>query len=652
MLGGFTVIAGAPVRLPRKAQAVTGFLALQCGLPQSREKLAALFWENSPEEQARTNLRQCLSKVRKSFGPALRCEDARVWFDPDLVDVDAELLRNHLLEDKVDSLEQALEIYRGDLLDGLVVKENTFEDWLRLEREQLRALILTTLSRHVARLEGSGDYGTLASLAARLVFLDPLNEAGHRALIKSFAAQRRYTEALKQYKLCQNTLREELDVAPQAETEALYRQVKATRTGKATPRKEQPGRPDIREEFKRLEIDITPPVDVPSIVLLPFTDLSPERNLSHLAEGIRIDIQSALVKMSGLLVIAAGTAAFMASKTAEPADIAQEVGVHFTLDGTLQNHAGRMRLTVNLTDCRTSQIVWSETCTQALEDPLRFQDDIIRKIVTRLDVKLVRGEQARIWRKTLKDPKALEAYYRGLDLLTDFNADTVDAALRNFLRVCEITPEASLGPTHVALCHYWRTTMGWAADTDRSIAYTVDWAQRAADMEDADGQAHASLAHAKLLLKENESALSIAQEAIRIRPLCANTNALAANVLLHCARPKEAAERVRKAIRLAPVYASWWLELLASAYMQTSQYEKAEITARELVRKRPDDINGLALLAGILVAKGDRQAALEMVEKVRSIDPDFCLGSCIEKCPQMEGWRINILRVLHDADLF
>lgn len=90
VLGGLEIAGPREKSLTRKAKAVAAYLALQREQPQSRERITALFWENSPEEQARTNLRQCLSTLRKHFDGALITESDAVSLDPATVVVDVE----------------------------------------------------------------------------------------------------------------------------------------------------------------------------------------------------------------------------------------------------------------------------------------------------------------------------------------------------------------------------------------------------------------------------------------------------------------------------------------------------------------------------------------------------------------------------------
>jgi len=380
----------------------------------------------------------------------------------------------------------------------------------------------------------------------------------------------------------------------------------------------------------------------PSVILMPFKDHSVGGELGYITEGIRIDVQCALVKITGLFVIAAGTgSAVYADRDAAPQQISREMGVQYVLEGSVRGNSERLRVTAQLTDGTSGQILWTEQYDRVIDDSFIVQDEIAQKIITSMDVKLVSGEQAKVWRKTLRNPKALELYYRALDRLSDFDKNGVADSRYMAEKVTEISPDVALGPTLVAFCHYWDATMGWGDDIDESLDRASEWAVRAAAMEDATGEAHIILAHVKLLRGQHDDAETIAEEAIRIRPQCANTNALSANILVYCGKPIKAIERVKAAIRYAPAYASWWVEILAAAYRDSGQSDMAAAAAREALRLRPDSVNGLALLSSALMAAGSETLARDAASQIRNVDPTYSLQAYARMHPYRDSSTLD-----------
>jgi DNA-binding SARP family transcriptional activator len=227
LLGGFST--RPPLRLgSRKAEALLAFLALSGGRPQPRDKLAALLWPEATDERARHSLRQALVALRRGLGPSASLLVERgetVMVSPDAVEVDVLTFETLVRRGTAGSLDAASTLYRGDLLSGLAMKEAPFEEWLLGERERLRDLLLDGLARLLARQMDADTPDLAVETASRLLALDPLQEAVHRALMRLYTRRGRRAEALRQYQECVAALRRELGVDPERETRELYRSI-------------------------------------------------------------------------------------------------------------------------------------------------------------------------------------------------------------------------------------------------------------------------------------------------------------------------------------------------------------------------------------------------------------------------------------------
>lgn len=230
LLGGFEARTGVgpPLGLPAKAQALLAYLALRPGQAQPRDKLAALLWGDSSDAQARGSLRQTLRTLRKALPvtpSSLVAEGRGLALSAAGVEVDVPAFEQCVAHGSPEALEQAVALYRGDLLEGLTVDEPSFEDWLVAERERLRELALQALAKLLAHQSGSGTTERAIQTAARLLVLDPLQEVVHRALMRLYARQGRRAAALRQYQLCVGVLQRELGAEPEPATKQLYQEL-------------------------------------------------------------------------------------------------------------------------------------------------------------------------------------------------------------------------------------------------------------------------------------------------------------------------------------------------------------------------------------------------------------------------------------------
>lgn len=232
LFGGFRAQFDSGEKLQvstKKAQALLAYLAMKAGQPQPRDKIAALLWGDTGEEQARHSLRQTLVGLRKAISgeseSILRTESDSLSLDPEQLEVDAAELQRLAAVDTEESLEKASALYQGDLLEGLNVNEDPFEEWLLSERERLRELAQEILARLVGMYGRAKNFEMAAKTANRLLTLDPLQEAVHRTLMKLYAQMGRREAALKQYQTCVAILEKELGMEPEEETKQIYEDI-------------------------------------------------------------------------------------------------------------------------------------------------------------------------------------------------------------------------------------------------------------------------------------------------------------------------------------------------------------------------------------------------------------------------------------------
>src|SRR5215467_3298886 len=230
-LGSFSVrAAGKPLIFrTKKSRGLLAYLALGQGQMYAREHLASLLWGDSSDEQARHSLRQALSDLRKAL-PRVRPEILRsdpdgVALTPTAVELDVATFERLVAIGTPQTLAEAAELYRGLLLQGLSFKEESWEEWLRTERERLQELAVGALKKLLAHHTEIGAGEAAIQIARRLLVLDPHDEAVHRSLMRLYLGQGRRASALQQYQVCLQTLQRELGVEPEAETRLLYQEM-------------------------------------------------------------------------------------------------------------------------------------------------------------------------------------------------------------------------------------------------------------------------------------------------------------------------------------------------------------------------------------------------------------------------------------------
>lgn len=225
-----------------KVRALLAYLALESEAPQRREKLVGLLWPNRPQRAARMNLRHALTNLRTAIGdrqatpPFLLISRQTIQFNrasDAWVDAIAfsRLLRANPTRaadpQTIQHLEEAADLYRGDLLEGFSLRGcPAFEEWALFEGERLRRLVLSALHRLTQWYKQQGRAERALEYAWRQVELDPWRESACRQVMRLLAHLGQRGAALAQYETCRRALELELGVEPAAETTRLYQRIR------------------------------------------------------------------------------------------------------------------------------------------------------------------------------------------------------------------------------------------------------------------------------------------------------------------------------------------------------------------------------------------------------------------------------------------
>ena len=405
-------------KVPKKARALLGYLAAQGGQAVSRERLADLMWPYQGSEQARHSLRNCLLELRKALGPSGAChlvaDFANCRIDDVVVDLDRfeRLSRSHNRPE----LQAAAELYRGEFLADFDIDSEPFQEWLAAERDRTLALICDILQRLTAAQDVAGEADAAIQSGRRLVALDPLSEFGQRALMRAYAHAGRRGEALRQYKSCAETLKRELGVAPDAETQVLaHEMARSGTTAEADPRRgvaegagfspadslASRGASERAARGERLAVTasgsarLTWPCLLSSIgvAVAPLRNLTGDPEQQYLVEAFTDDLVTDLLRHGrGLSLKPIADERGILGNL--PGDA--ERGFEYVVTGSAQRSSpGMLRVNMRITDAATAEYLWAGRHEFRPEDLAPIQTKITRRISRELHVLLLQEASRR-----------------------------------------------------------------------------------------------------------------------------------------------------------------------------------------------------------------------------------------------------------------
>jgi TolB-like protein/class 3 adenylate cyclase/Tfp pilus assembly protein PilF len=365
--------------------------------------------------------------------------------------------------------------------------------------------------------------------------------------------------------------------------------------------------------------------DKPSIAVLPFENLSGDPEQEYIADGITENIITALSYIPEIFVIARNSTFTYKGKAVKAQEVAEDLGVRYILEGSVQRAADRVRIMAQLIDATSGRHLWADRYDRDLQDLFALQDEITLKIVFALQVKLSIGVQTRLTRKTMPNFVAWSYGIRGYGhMMRHTKADNAKAR-EFFERAASLAPEyapviSALGWT------YWEDAFhGWSESREKSLLRTVELAKKALALDDSDPMIHALWGAIYLRQGRYDQAIAEGEKSVALGPNQAFPHFLLAMYLHHTDRHKEAVPLIRKAMRLDPYYPFTYLELLGSVYLNMEEYEKAVEAYKMLVVREPHRIAGHRGLAIAYIRLGRKEQARSEVAEILKLFPEYSL---------------------------
>ncbi len=620
LLGGFELNSPGGRAIPiasRKGQGLLAILSLSPGMAASRDRLAGLLWSDRGDGQARNSLRQALVALRKELGDGgldiIEVERDQVRLVPERVAVDAAEMARLAGEAR---LAEAAALYGGALLDGIHVRDAAFEDWASGERQRLADLAFDVHER----VYDAASSPERLTVARRLLALDPLREAAHRAVMQALAAAGERNQALRQYEALRDMLARELGTEPSTETERL--KVAITAGDEAIPAAPQARRGEAVEVR-----------DEPTIAVLPFVSLSDDPGREFFADGMSDAITSTLAKMPYMRVIARASTQIYKGRAVDVREVGREQGVRYVLDGTVKSAGERLRITVQLSDSESGHHVWSEKYDRTLGDIFELQDEITRQVTLALRVELLEGDQALFRSGGTRSLEAWEQFLQVTKHLNSHTRDTWPAARRAIDRALQIDPQYGSAWVALGWWHWEEAFCGWSNDPEASIAAALEATERAHQLSPVDPEPLLVLAMVHLQRRDFAAAEACMERARQLRTNHAIVPAIDANILMFTGRPEEALRQSRQAISLSPVYPPWYAGDVAQANLQLGRLDEAIEWAFAAIKRNEGYIHAHLYLVIAYHEQGKEVEARAAVQRTLKADPAFAARAWADAQP-------------------
>jgi adenylate cyclase len=369
------------------------------------------------------------------------------------------------------------------------------------------------------------------------------------------------------------------------------------------------------------------PAEEPSIVVLPFANMSGDAEQDFFADGLTEDIITELSRFKHLFIISRNSAFKYKGKHVDLRQVARELRVQYVIEGSVRKAGNRVRITVQLIDAERDRHVWAERYDRNLEDIFAIQDEVTSAIVATLPGRVEAASSERAARKLTDNMAAYECVLAGKTLHHRSNATDNAAALRLINRAIALDP-------NYAHAHAWKACIlgqswvhGFSADRDATFQQAAEEVQIALALDSNDSDVHRILAAVSLASDKHDKALYHQDRALALNPNDDLIVVQQGELLTWLGDPEQGIAWIQKAMRLNPYHPERFWNHLGRAYFVARRYgEAAEAFARITA---PDHLHH-AFLAACYAQMGDEQRAHTHIEEVLRRQPGFSVEAYLQ----------------------
>jgi non-specific serine/threonine protein kinase len=396
-----------------------------------------------------------------------------------------------------------------------------------------------------------------------------------------------------------------------------------------------------------------------SVAVLPFRDMSPDRDQDYLCEGIAEEIMIALGKVRGLRVVSRTSAFRFKSDKTDIEEVGEKLGVSTLLDGSVRKMGDRLRISVELIDAADGFRLWSDRYDRDVSDVFAVQDEIARRVVEALQLTLSAGERDALRKTSTRDINAFDYYLRGRKFFYKYNKRGIAFARELFERAIAIDPAYARAYAGLADCCSYQYL--YAGRDPVNLDRAVEAASKAVRVDPELAEAHASLGTALSLSGRHAEAEEAFRTAIRLDPDLFEAHYFYARDSFAQGKLEQAIQEYEEAGRSRPEDYQSPL-LVGQIYDDTGRHEEAATSRRrgiaiaeEHLALNPDDVRALYMGANGLVALGEIEKGLEWARRALALEPDDPMViynvACIYSLAGQAGAALDCIERAVDAGL-
>ncbi|UCG94203.1 MAG: protein kinase, partial [Candidatus Aerophobus sp.] len=362
---------------------------------------------------------------------------------------------------------------------------------------------------------------------------------------------------------------------------------------------------------------VIPPgeADIPSIAVLPFEDLSEQKDQAYICDGLAEELINRLTNIGSVRVPARTSTFSLKDKGFGISEIAKKLNVEMILEGSLRKAGKKLRIQVQLVNAASGFPVWSEKYERDEEDIFVLQDEISLEIVDKLKVKLLGEEKNKLVKRHTESPEAYNLYLQGRWFLGRREIGFKNA-IESFEKAIKIDPGFALAYVGLADSYYIAALYGFIPK-EEAFLKGESMVAKALELDDKLGEAHSTLGMIKSVHGDRKGAEEEFKHAIELNQNYPSVHHQYSYLLSSLGRHKEAISEAKKALELDPL-SPVMLRGLGMVYFHAREYDNALEMLNKALDFNPDSIPCYRLLFSVYQKKKMYRESITVLEEILS----------------------------------
>lgn len=363
----------------------------------------------------------------------------------------------------------------------------------------------------------------------------------------------------------------------------------------------------------------------PVIAVLPFENLSADRQQDYFSDGITTDLITDLSRLSSLSVIARNSAFVFKHVDIDIRRIKQELGVDYVVAGSVRKEGEQVRISAQLIDAGSGINIWAERFDGTLDNIFAFQDAVTSDIIAALKVKITDKERTRLAHKYSNSIEAYDLFLHGWQSLWLSSREGTLEARDYFQKAIELDSSFARAYANLALTYIYDHQLGWSDDSKEALRMAHQYADQAIEINPDLPQVYWVKGFADIFHKDYKQSLKHAQKALDLDPSFAAGYGLLATTLNYAGKPDQADIEMRKAMQLNPMHPALYKVIHGEIFFNKREYAKAIGNFNFALQTNPESEESRLWLAAAYAHVGEIEEAAWQLEQIRISGSDLSL---------------------------